>query len=211
MTAIAPRPDALDDAKVAAWLRLNLSFLAANPALYRDLVPPERVHGAVLADHMAAMLLAARAEASAQAARADDVLAAGRAAAGLGQRVQEAVLLLLAAGDVVDCVASAFPAALAVDAACLCGEGIPGFRRLPRGTVHALLGGRAVLVRSGALADVGLHGEAMRLAAHEALVRIPGDGPPALLALAARDGGVLEGGQGGLAFLGRALAVALRR
>jgi hypothetical protein len=68
-----------------------------------------------------------------------------------------------------------------------------------------------VLLRSGALADAGLHGEAMQLAAHEALVRIPGDGPPALLALAARDGQVLEGGQGALAFLGRALAVALRR
>ena len=199
------------EVKVVAWLRANPGFLAANPELYRDLAPPERVHGAGLADHMAAMLRAARAEASAQAARADGVLAAGRAAAGMAQRVQEAVLLLLGSSDVVDCVSAGFPAVLAVDSACLCAEGMPGFRRLPRGSVAGLLGGRAVLVRSGGAADAGLHGEAVRLAAHEALVRIPGNGPPALLALAARDGGLLQGGQGALAFLGRALAVALGR
>ncbi len=211
MAAIAPRLEGPDETQVAAWLRANPSFLAANPALYRHLTPPERVHGAVLADHMAAMLRAARAEATVQAARADGVLAAGRAAAGLTQRVQEAVLLLLAAADVVDCVATAFPVALAVDSACLCAEGMPGLRPLPRGAVAGLLGGRAVLLRSGGAADAGLHGEAVQLAAHEALVRIPGDGPPALLALAAREGMMLEGGQGALAFLGRALAAALRR
>jgi uncharacterized protein YigA (DUF484 family) len=211
MAARAKPPDEPDATQVAAWLRANPAFLAGNPGLYAALAPPARVHGPVLADHMAAMLCAARAEADAQCARAEAVLAAGRAAAGLAQRVQEAVLLLLAAADVMDCVATAFPAALAVDSACLCAEGLPGFRRLPRGAVATLLGGRTVLLRSGALADAGLHGEAMQLAAHEALVRIPGDGPPALLALAARDGQVLEGGQGALAFLGRALAVALRR
>ena len=211
MAAIAPRPGDLDEAWVAAWLRENPRFLADHPGLYGALAPPERVHGVVLADHMAAMLRAARDEAREQAARAADVLAASRAAAGLAQRVQEAVLLLFGTSDVVDCVATQFPAVLAVDAACLCAEGQPGFRRLPRGAVAGLLGGRAVVVRSGAVADGGVHGEAMRLAAHEALIRIPGDGPPAILALAARDGAVLAGGQGALAFLGRALGVALGR
>ena len=211
MAAAAQRPGDLDGALVAAWLRENPRFLTENPALYRLLVPPERVHGAVLADHMAAMLRLARDEAGAQAARAADVLAASRAAAGLAQRVQEAVLLLIGASDVADCVSTLFPAVLAVDAACLCAEGQPGFRRLSRGVIAGLLGGRAVVLRSGAVADAGLHGEAMQLAAHEALIRIPGAGPPAMLALAARDGAVLAGGQGPFAFLGRALGGALGR
>lgn len=211
MAAGEPRPDDLDATLVAGWLRRNPRFLAENPGLYGTLAPPQRVHGAVLADHMAAMLRAARDEAAVHVARAGDVLAASRAAAGLAQRVQEAVLLLIGAADVVDCVATLFPPVLAVDAACLCAEGQPGFRRLSRGAIAGLLGGRAVVMRSGAVADAGLHGEAMRLAAHEALIRIPGDGPPAMLALAARDGAVLAGGQGALAYLGRALGVALGR
>jgi hypothetical protein len=163
---------------------------------------------------MAAQIRAARGEASLMAARADSVLAAGRAAAGLAQRVQEAVLLLIGAADVADCVAADFPVCLAVDAAGLCAEeGVAGARALPAGTVAALLGAGAVRFRTGAAPDMALHGEAARLAGHEALVRIPGDGPPALLALAARDGATLNPlqGSGALGFLGRALAVALCR
>lgn len=192
--------------QVEAFLRAHPGFLAEAPERYRGLVPPIRVHGEVLADHMAALLRAER-------ARADGLLAAGRAAAGLAQRVQEAVLALLAAGDVAECVATEFPALLAIDAAALCTEGSEqGGRRLPPGMVTGVLGTRPVVFRAG-LAEFALHGEAVRLAAHEALVRIPGAGPPALLALAARDGATLDPAQGSaaLAFLGRAVAVALRR
>lgn len=207
MDALADR---MDGAAVAAWLRANPAFLAENPALYFHLAPPERVHGTVLADHMAAMLRAARAEANC-------VVAAGRAAAGLANRVQEAVLLLIGATDVADCVIAAFPPALAIDAAGICAESmgetsLPGHRSVPRGYIEAVMGHRDVQWRSGAT-DSTLHGEAARLAAHEALIRIPGTGPPALLALAARDSLVLDPAQGAgaLAFLGRALAVALGR
>jgi uncharacterized protein YigA (DUF484 family) len=201
-------------AEVVRFLRTHPRFLADNPELYRHLAPPERVHGEALADHMAAQLRAARGEASAMAARAEGVLAAGRAAAGLAQRVQEAVLLLIGGGDIADLVATAFPACLAVDAAALCAESpLAGARRLSAGSVAMLLGAGTVRFRHGAPPDPALHGEAARLAAHEAFIRIPGDGTLALLALAARDGTTLDPlqGSGALAFLGRAVAAALGR
>jgi hypothetical protein len=172
------------------------------------------VHGERFADHMAAMLRAERAHAAAMAERADGVLAAGRAAAGLASRVQEAVLALIAAADPVECVALEFPPLLAVDAASLCAEGrLFGARGVPAGTLARLLGGRAVRFREAPEDAPMLHAEAAELAAHEALVRIPGEGPPAMLALIARERAALDPAQGAgpLAFLGRAVAVALGR
>jgi uncharacterized protein YigA (DUF484 family) len=196
---------------VAAFLRANPGFLAERPDLYRALLPPVRVHGERMADHMAALLRAARAHADAMAARADGVLAAGRAAAGLAGRVQDAVLALIAAESVAECIASELPALLAIDAASLCAEAaMPGARRLAAGTVAGLLGGRAVLFREGAAPDAALHGEAARLARHEALVRVPGS-VPMLIALVARDRHALEPAQGtgALGFLGRVVAARL--
>jgi uncharacterized protein YigA (DUF484 family) len=199
---------------VAAFLRAHPHFLAEHPELYRVLAPPQRVHGEALADHMAAMLRAERAHAAAMAERADGVLAAGRAAAGLAARVQEAVLALIRADDPAECIAAELPALLAVDAASLCIEGaLAGARRVPAGMVTALLGQRAVVLRSDAADAPLLHGEATRLAHHEALVRVPGEGPDAMIALVARDRHALDPTQGtaALAFLGRAVAAALAR
>src|SRR4051794_34457568 len=82
---------------VEAYLRANPAWLASRPQLYDVLAPPARVHGGGRADHMAAMLRAQR-------ERADVVLSAGRAAAGLAARVQDAVLALLRSSDPADCV-----------------------------------------------------------------------------------------------------------
>jgi hypothetical protein len=173
-----------------------------------------RVHGEGLADHMAAMVREARARAASMAEQAHGVLAAGRAAAGLAARVYEAVLALMRAPDPAECVSADFPALLAVDAATVCVEGgHPRMRPVPAGTVAALLGGRDVVFRDSP-ADAGLlHAEAAPLARHDALVRVGGDHPPALLALAARERCALEPGHGAgaLAFLGRAVAAALER
>lgn len=218
--AQAPRASAtLDPLEVAAWLRARPRFLAERPDLYRWLAPPERIHGDVFADHMAAMLRAERAHAAAMAERADGVLAAGRAAASLASRVQEAVLALIAAASPAECVTGELPTLLAVDAASLCVEQVPskpqidGARPLPPGMVSRLLGTRAVLFRDDGGEARMLHGEASELARHDVLVRIPGDGAPALLALAARDRNTLDPSQGAgaLTFLGRAVAAALRR
>lgn len=200
--------------QVEAFLRANPSWLADNPDLYRVLVPPNRVHGEHLADHMAAMVQIERARATAMAERADDVLAAGRAAAGLAVRVQEAVLALLRADDKMDCLTGELPGILAVDSVHFCVEALlPGVRPLPQGMVGQLLGGRQVLFRDTVTEARRLHAEAAGLAGHDALVLIPGSGPPALLALLARDGQMLDParGAGALTFLGRAVAAALGR
>jgi hypothetical protein len=156
---------------------------------------------------MAAMLRAER-------ERADFVLAAGRAAAGVAARVQDAVLALLRSNDAADCISGEMPGIMAVDAAHLCMEGEhPGARWLPAGTVNGLLDGRAVVFRDAPADARLLHEEAAGLARHDALVRVPGEGPPALVALLAREPYVLDPAQGAgpLAFLGRAVAASLGR
>jgi len=214
MTAL-PRPDsALTAEEVEAFLRAHPHFLAERPALYRVLAPPLRVHGEKLADHMAAMLRAERTHAAAMAERADGVLAAGRAAAGLAARVQDAVLALLHAEDAAECVTAELPALLRVDAMSLCLEAfLPGARILPSGTVARVLGSRGAVFREAPDELPLLHGEAAALAHRDALVRLPGDGPPGLLALAARDAAALDPAQGtgALNFLARAVAARLGR
>jgi len=79
------RADEADSDFVEAYLRANPAWLAEHPELYRVLEPPVRVHGDSVADHMAALLRVQR-------ERADGLLAAGRATAGLAGRVQDAVL-----------------------------------------------------------------------------------------------------------------------
>src|ERR1700758_2005091 len=101
---------------VEAFLRANPAWLARPPALYGVLEPPVRMHGDGVADHMAAMLRVQR-------ERADGLLAAGRATAGLAGRVQDAVLALFRSADPADCVSDEMPGILAVDAAHLCLEG----------------------------------------------------------------------------------------
>jgi uncharacterized protein len=207
-------PEEEEADEVAAFLRARPRFLAERPDLYRALVPPQRIHGEPMADHMLAMLRAERRHAAAMAERADGVLAAGRAAAGMAQRVQGAVLALIAARDVADCVAYVLPGLLALDAAALCMEAdAPGVRRLPAGVVTALLGGRDVVFRACPDDAVLLHAEAARLARRDALVRVCWGGTPALLALVSRDEAPLDPSQGigALAFLGRAVGAALGR
>lgn len=199
---------------VAAFLRANPSWLAENPDLYLLLAPPVRVYGEGLADHLVAMVSAARARAASMTEQADGVLAAGRASAGLAARVYEAVLALMRAADPVDCVTAELPGLLAVDAAALCIEAErPHMRALPQGSVAALLGGRDVVFRDAPADALLLHAEAAPLARHDALVRVQLAGPPTLLALAARDQRALDPGYGAgaLAFLGRAVAAAHER
>jgi len=192
---------------VAAFLRANPAWLAEHPELYGVLEPPERRHGDGVTDHMAALLRAQR-------ERAEGLLAAGRATASLAARVQDAVLALLRSAEPADCVSGEMPGILAIDAAHLCIEmEHPGARRLPDGMVIRLLEGRQVVFRDEPVDARLLHAEAAGLARHDALVRVPGDGPPALLALLARDRHMLDPAQGTgpLGFLGRAVAAALGR
>lgn len=203
-----PEPTA---GEVSAFLRRHPGWLAAQPGLYEALDPPERVHGDRLADHMAAMLAAERARALRLAACAADAAMDRRAAAGLTERVQAAVLALMQAADPADCIVQEWPGLLGLDAAALCAEGHRrGARQVAPGTVDAVLGRNGAVVRAGA-GEAALHGEAAPLARFEALVRVPASGPAMLLALACRDGRGLAGGAGAFGFLGQAAAAALDR
>ena len=212
MTAARPLPEAAGSELVAGFLRAHPAWLAEHPELYRLLAPPRRVHGEVLTDHMAAMLRAERAHATA-------LIDAGRAAAGMAGRVQAAVLALMRASDPADCISAELPGLLGIDAVALCAEEArPGCHHLPANTVRRLLDGRDVVFRAAPsdapVADaLLLHAEAARLALHDALVRVPGAGAPMLLALASRDARTLDPAQGShaLGFLGRAVAAALGR
>ncbi len=207
------RLDLPDPASVAAFMRANPAWLAENPELYRTLVPPVRVHGEPLADHMAAMLEAARAEAS-------DALAAGRAGRSLAGRIEEAILALVRASDPVAALSAELPALLAVDAVTLDLEAeIPGARVLPMGMIDRLFGKDEIRLRTrGATWTNGsesvlLHGEAAALARYEALVRLPGTAVPALIALACRDpfAAPARAARAPLILLARAVAAALER
>lgn len=200
--------------EVSAFLRAHPAFLAERPELYRVLAPPQRVHGEHLADHMAAMIRAERAYSAHVASRADGMVTAGRAAAGLTERVQQAVVALIRSPDPIEFVSVELPGLLGLDAASLCLEcDWPGTRELPDGAVARLLGGREVLFRQVPTETRLLHGEAAGLARHDALVQVRLSGGDGLLALASRDRRRLnpEQGAASLAFLGQSLAAALER
>jgi uncharacterized protein YigA (DUF484 family) len=198
--------------QVTAYLRANPAFLAERPELYAVLEPPRRVHGKVLADHMDAMLRAARAHAAEMDAKANAVLNAGRAAGAIADRVQEAVLSAVTAADPVDYVAETLPGLLGVDAAALACESIrPRWRTLPPGAIKALMRNRPVVFRDRPADAALLHAEAALLAERDILVHLPGEAP-AILALVSRDATALPAMQGmqALAFLGRVLAALVR-
>ncbi|WP_419727825.1 hypothetical protein [Lichenicola sp.] len=226
-----PPGDQGEAGRVARFLTDNPDWLATRLDIYSLLAPPRRVHGEIMADHMAAMIDAARQQAADMTAHAQSVLKAGRAAVGLAERVRAAVLALIRAPDVGEWVTSDLPGLLGIDSALLCIEGGPGrqrgmtsrlmARRVAAGTVARLLGRHDVLVRTTPSDPIELHGEAAGLAMQDALLRVQVEGqPPMLLALASRDMAVLEeglpasmtggsaggGGRAALAFLGEALA-----
>ena len=204
--------DALD---VAAYLRAHPQFLAANPDLYATLAPPRRVHGAVLADHMQAMLVEARSSAASAQRAGSDAAAGRRAAESFVRRVQEAVVALMRIPDAAWFVSHDLAGLLRVDAALLNTEREPlpvGAMPIPPGTVASVLGQRSAVVQARAVRLRALHGEAAALASQEALVRVPLRAGDALLALACRDGQGLQGATTDtLGFLGQAVAAALDR
>ncbi|MCQ8241863.1 hypothetical protein [Rhizosaccharibacter radicis] len=106
---------------ISRFLADNPDWIARN-GLYHLLEPPKRVHGEKLADHMAAMIEAARHHAAAMQHRAEEVLRAGRATRSLSDRIQEAVLALIRAPDPAELVPFLLPELLGVDAARLCAE-----------------------------------------------------------------------------------------
>jgi uncharacterized protein YigA (DUF484 family) len=109
--------------QVAAWLRDNPGFLAERPELYHELTPPKRAFGTGVADHMAAMVDAARKQARGLAEEMAAFTTEDRAEAGLVARVQDAVVAMIAAEDVVDCALNEWPSLLGLDSVTIAAEG----------------------------------------------------------------------------------------
>ena len=227
MSPPLPAKEVLTDLQaeeVEAYLRDHPGFLADRPDIYRALVPPRRLHGEQLADHMAAMLEAERHRTRALEAEMLSAAEAGRAGAGLNVRIRLAVLALMRAQDVLEAVTQEVPALLGVETCSIAAEPLctppmtlrpAGIRTLPAGTVVRLIGrGRDAVVRAQPSETEMLHGEAAPLVARDALARVPlAAGPPTMIALGARTASALPARQsvGVLAFLGRAVAAALSR
>jgi uncharacterized protein YigA (DUF484 family) len=213
MSDETPSPETDPEAaRVSAYLRAHPDFLAEHPDLYASLSPPMRVHGKIFADHMDAMLRAARGHAAEMEAKSDAILSAGRAAAAISERVQTAILAMLAAPDPVEYVAESLPGLLGVDAASLaCEWPRPRWRTLPPGAIKTMLRNRTVVFRDRPADAALLHAEAALLAERDILILLPGE-QPALLALVSRDAALLPASQGlqALAFLGRVLAWQLK-
>lgn len=192
-------------ARVAAYLSAHPGFLSERPALYRSLHPPRRVHGENLADHMAALLAAARAETG-------QVAEAARAGQDLTIRAATAVAALIGTPDALAAVSGEWPALLGLECAGLAAEGppSPGLRDLPAGAVARLTEGREVLLRDLPAEAALLHGEAHPLIIRDALVRLPGP-LPRILVLGAREAGRLpaRGATAPLRLLAHALSRAL--
>lgn len=220
--------------EVAAYLAAHPDFLLRHPELYRALVPPRRVHGENMADHMAAMVAAERSRTRALEVEVRAAIDDGRAGAALVVRVRLAVLALMRSRDVADTVAQELPPLLRVESCTLLAEPagaaslMPGRRapmetalprtgvlKLPPGAVAGLIGrGRDARVRTDVTEAAMLHAEAAPLVTRDALVRVPlWCGTPCLLAIGARDSAALPARQAvtTLAFLGRAVAAALSR
>jgi hypothetical protein len=184
--------------------------------LYLELEPPQRVHGERMADHMAAMLAAARVHVREVDADMQAALSTGRAGLGLASRVGDAVLALMRAPEPLECIRHELPALLGVDCCHLCCETTArkNVSRLPPGTLNQVLPhGRDAVVRATPMHAELLHREAAPLVRRDALARVPAPGgQPMLLAIGARDPDALPStGAESLAFLGRAVGAALAR
>ena len=90
----------IDEAEIVRFLQLQPDFLARHPSLYLTLAPPARVHGEQVADHMAAMILAARR----QNQQLQEGVRRRRAGQSLGERVEQALLGLIRSADPLEWV-----------------------------------------------------------------------------------------------------------
>jgi hypothetical protein len=161
-----------------------------------------------MADHMMAMILRERSHAETMTAQAEAVLAAGRATASILSKVHEAVLVLMQASDVVDCLTTEVPSILAVDALCLCRHGGAAESDGHAGRLGALLGAHNLVVRVSPEDSLSLYREAAALARFDLLIKLPSVG---VLGLAYRNESSFGAGAGQSAwqFLGQAIATML--
>lgn len=217
-----PVAQTLSPGQVEAFLQSHPDFLMERPELMASLLP-DRDLGTGVVDFQARALKALRIEADELRAGAREVIHTARENMSLQSATHQAVIALLAADsldNLMVALAQDVPMLVHVDlAALVCEPGLPlplagQVIPVPHGEIDRLLEGSDTRLRPFSGNGAALYGEASALIRSDALVRLKNHGhPPALLALASRDMGTFEPGQGTelLVFLASVLDFCLMR
>jgi len=227
-TGTEPAQDgaAVTDDQVTDYLRRHPDFLALRPELFGVMTPPARWTGESVVDMQRFMVETLRGELNGLRDTAHDVIETSRSNMAFQSRTHDAVLALLAAGDIqgfVETVTDELPVLLDVDMAVIGFEPSESLELacsdiavLDDGEVDRLVGvGRDVaLIRDmidGAAVFAG--GAGLVRSAAFARLRPGGAAPTGLLALGLRHEGAFHPGQGTelLRFLARVVERCLRR
>ncbi len=212
--------------QVAEYLRDHPDFLALRPELFKEMTPPARWTGESVVDMQRFMVETLRGELDGLRGTTHEVIETSRSNMAFQSRTHDAVLALLAAGDIqgfVETVTDELPVLLDVDMAVIGFEPTESLELacsdiaiLDDGEVDRLVGvGRDVaLIRDmidGAAVFAG--GAGLVRSAAFARLRPGGAAPTGLLALGLRHEGAFHPGQGTelLRFLARVVERCLRR
>jgi uncharacterized protein YigA (DUF484 family) len=198
----ASRENGLTDEQVLAYLRDNPDFLNRHPGALDALQMPARDLGTGVADLQQAMIERLRGEIGQHADRQQDLLSTTRANLRNQSRIQDCVLVLLAARSfehLIQTITTDFAVILELDMVALCietddrsAEAIRtrGLNVVPSGTIDAIMGdAERVAVRTHIAGDPEIYGPGATLVESDTLLRltISSATPPALLALGSRD------------------------
>jgi uncharacterized protein len=211
--------------QVAEYLRDHPDFLALRPELFKVMAPPARWTGESVVDMQRFMVETLRGELDGLRGTTHEVIETSRSNMAFQSRTHDAVLALLAAGDIqgfVETVTDELPVLLDVDMAVIGFEPAESLELkcsdiagLDDGEVDRLVGvGRDVaLIREITDAAVFAGGAELVRSAAFARLRPGGAAPTGLLALGLRREGAFHPGQGTelLRFLARVVERCLRR
>jgi uncharacterized protein YigA (DUF484 family) len=212
--------------QVAEYLRLHPDFLALRPELFKVMTPPERWTGESVVDMQRFMVDTLRGELDGLRDTTHDVIETSRSNMAFQSRTHDAVLAVLAAGDLqelIETVSDELPVLLDVDMAVIgfeptdsLGVACSDIAGLDDGDVDRLIGvGRDVALIREMNDDGTVFAGGAGLVRSAALARLRpgGAAPTGLLALGLRREGAFHPGQGTelLRFLARVVERCLRR
>jgi uncharacterized protein YigA (DUF484 family) len=220
-----PKPD-IREADVIAYLRRNPRVLLNNPDLLTAIAPETRFEtDTVVVDMQRFVVERLRRQVDDLKATSAHLVTTTRSNMSLVERTMECALALLYArnfSELAQVLHDDLPVHLGVDAVAIAFEstGVPVeageiVRALHPGSVSALMGDRATLIRAETEGESALYGSAAGLVRSDALVALPdGEGlPPGIFAVGCRNPGHFEDGQGTelIAFLGHVTRYAVGR
>lgn len=222
----SPSPRAPAKADIRAFLAENPHYLTDNPDVLAAVTPEARHKGERVTDLQGYLIARLREENARLDARHADLLATVRANAASQGRIHAAALMILEArsfAELIEIATTDLALRLDIDIAVLAVEETEasgrrtaaGIRLLPAGAVDRILGeGRDVVLNARVKGSPEIYGSGAGLVASEALLRLRAspEAPTGLLALASRDPGRFDPGQGTelLAFLARVIELCIR-